>query len=154
MLMHLQTVPGLMHWLPSLEVVWISVKTYKCVEVMFCEDVLRLLMCMLLCAHVNSYWCVMVACFTPEISLSCPDEWSRIHGIWYFSLGHNGSVYSDSWKHGSANLALVALVWSGSIHPVVVCGKHFSCCLEGNHREHSVFPTDVETTKGELKQSS
>lgn len=102
--------------------------------------------------HVNSHWCTMVACFAPSIFVSSPGEWSRLHEVWYFCSGQDGSVYGDSWRNGLANLALVALVWSGSIHHMFACGKQLSSVLKGNHREHSVFPTDVETTIGELKQ--
>lgn len=102
--------------------------------------------------HVSSLWYTMVAWFTPSISVSSPGEWSRIHEGWYFCSGQDGSVYGGRWRKGLATLALVALVWSGSIHHMFACGKQLSSALKGNHREHRVFPTDVETTIGELKQ--
>lgn len=49
---------------------------------------------------------------------------------------------------------LLWLLWCGLVPFITfVCGKQFSCLLEGNHREHSVYPADVETANEELKQA-
>lgn len=118
--------------------------------------ILTLLMCALPCVYVNLYWCMMVAYFTPKISLSCLDEW-------------RGYVISDTCPQDrmgasmvtAENMAWQILLWLlwCSLVPFLmfVCGKQFSrqlnCLLEGHHREHSVYPTDVETRNGELKQA-